>query len=344
MSSKGAAKRPKPKRDTGERQPRAGKAGKTALITGVTGQDGSYLAELLLDKGYDVIGVVRRTSHDSYERIGHLLDRLQVVAADLLDQHSLTMVIRDAQPDEVYNLAAQSFVPTSWSQPVLTGEFTALGVTRLLEAIRLAHPTARFYQASSSEMFGKATETPQRETTPFYPRSPYGVAKVYGHWITVNYRESYGLHAVSGILFNHESPRRGLEFVTRKVTDAVARIKRGKLNELRLGNLEARRDWGFAGDYVDAMWRMLQQDEPRDYVIGTGETHSVRELCEVAFGHVGLDWRKYVKVDPKFVRPAEVDQLLADAGQARRDLGWAPRVTFEELVQMMVDADLERVK
>ena len=338
-------KRPKSKQGPEKPQPRqAGKVGKTAVITGVTGQDGSYLAELLLDKGYDVIGVVRRTSHDSYERIGHLLDRLHVVAADLLDQHSLTMVIRDAQPDEVYNLAAQSFVPTSWSQPVLTGEFTALGVTRLLEAIRLAHPKARFYQASSSEMFGKATETPQRETTAFYPRSPYGVAKVYGHWITVNYRESYGLHAVSGILFNHESPRRGLEFVTRKVTDAVARIKRGKIDELRLGNLDARRDWGFAGDYVDAMWRMLQQDEPRDYVIGTGETHSVRELCEVAFGHAGLDWRKYVKVDPKFVRPAEVDLLLADAGQARRDLGWAPRVSFEGLVKMMVDADLERVK
>jgi GDPmannose 4,6-dehydratase len=338
MSEPGAAKRPKPKRDTGERQPR-----KTAVITGVTGQDGSYLAELLLDKGYEVIGVVRRTSHDSYERIGHLLDRLQIVAADLLDQHSLTTVIRDARPHEVYNLAAQSFVPTSWSQPVLTGEFTALGVTRLLEAIRLAHPEARFYQASSSEMFGKATETPQRETTPFYPRSPYGVAKVYGHWITVNYRESYGLHAVSGILFNHESPRRGLEFVSRKVTDAVARIKRGKATELRLGNLEARRDWGFAGDYVDAMWRMLQRDEPRDYVIGTGETHSVRELCDVAFGHVGLDWQKYVKVDPRFVRPAEVDSLLADAAQARRDLGWAPQVSFERLVQMMVDADLERV-
>ncbi len=337
--SKGAEKRPKPKQAATARQSR-----KTAVITGVTGQDGSYLAELLLEKGYRVIGVVRRTSHDSYERIGHLLDRLQVVAADLLDQHSLTMVIRDAQPDEVYNLAAQSFVPTSWSQPVLTGEFTALGVTRLLEAIRLAHPKARFYQASSSEMFGKATETPQRETTPFYPRSPYGVAKVYGHWITVNYRESYGLHAVSGILFNHESPRRGLEFVTRKVTDAVARIKRGKIDELRLGNLEARRDWGFAGDYVDAMWRMLQQDVPRDYVIGTGETHSVRELCEVAFGHAGLDWRKYVNVDPKFVRPAEVDLLLADAGEARRDLGWAPRVSFEGLVKMMVDADLERVK
>ncbi len=337
--SKGAEKRPKPKHAATARQSR-----KTAVITGVTGQDGSYLAELLLGKGYEVIGVVRRTSHDSYERIGHLLDRLQVVAADLLDQHSLTTVIRDAQPDEVYNLAAQSFVPTSWSQPVLTGEFTALGVTRLLEAIRLAHPKARFYQASSSEMFGKATETPQRETTPFYPRSPYGVAKVYGHWITVNYRESYGLHAVSGILFNHESPRRGLEFVTRKVTDAVARIKRAKATELRLGNLEARRDWGFAGDYVDAMWRMLQQDEPRDYVIGTGETHTVRELCEVAFGHVGLDWKKYVKVDPRFVRPAEVDMLLADAGQARRDLGWAPQVSFEQLVKMMVDADLERVK
>jgi GDPmannose 4,6-dehydratase len=314
------------------------------VITGVTGQDGSYLAELLLAKGYEVIGVVRRTSHDSYERIGHLLDRLHVVAADLLDQHSLTTVIRDAQPDEVYNLAAQSFVPTSWTQPVLTGEFTALGVTRLLEAIRLAHPEARFYQASSSEMFGKATETPQRETTPFYPRSPYGVAKVYGHWITVNYRESYGLHAVSGILFNHESPRRGLEFVSRKVTHAVARIKRGTATELRLGNLEARRDWGFAGDYVDAMWRMLQRDEPRDYVIGSGETHSVRELCEVAFGHVGLDWQQYVKVDPRFVRPAEVDILLADAGQARRDLGWAPQVSFERLVTMMVDADLERVQ
>ncbi len=338
MSEPGAAQRHKPKRASGERQPR-----KTAVVTGVTGQDGSYLAELLLDKGYEVIGVVRRTSHDSYERIGHLLDRLHVVAADLLDQHSLTTVIRDAKPHEVYNLAAQSFVPTSWSQPVLTGEFTALGVTRLLEAVRLAHPEARFYQASSSEMFGKATETPQRETTPFYPRSPYGVAKVYGHWITVNYRESYGLYAVSGILFNHESPRRGLEFVTRKVTDAVARIKRGTAAELRLGNLDARRDWGFAGDYVDAMWRMLQRDTPRDYVIGTGETHSVRELCEVAFGHVGLDWKKHVKVDPRFVRPAEVDSLLADASQARRDLGWAPQVSFERLVTMMVDADLERL-
>src|SRR5437867_3237294 len=344
MSSQGAAKRPKPKRDTGQRQPRGtGNARKTAVITGVTGQDGSYLAELLLEKGYEVIGVVRRTSHDSYERIGHLLERVHIVAADLLDQHSLTTVIRDAKPDEVYNLAAQSFVPTSWNQPVLTGEFTALGVTRLLEAIRLAHPAARFYQASSSEMFGKAVETPQRESTPFYPRSPYGVAKVYGHWLTVNYRESYGLHAVSGILFNHESPRRGLEFVSRKVSDAVARIKRGKATELRLGNLEARRDWGFAGDYVDAMWRMLQRDEPRDYVIGSGETHSVRELCEVAFGHVGLDWQKYVKVDPRFVRPAEVDILLADASRARRDLSWAPKVGFEQLVQMMVDADLERL-
>jgi GDPmannose 4,6-dehydratase len=309
----------------------------------VTGQDGSYLAELLLGKGYEVIGVVRRTSHDSYERIGHLLDRLHVVPADLLDQHSLTSVIRDAKPDEVYNLAAQSFVPTSWTQPVLTGEFTALGVTRLLEAVRLAHPAARFYQASSSEMFGKAVETPQRETTPFYPRSPYGVAKVYGHWITVNYRESYGLYAVSGILFNHESPRRGLEFVTRKVTDGVARIKRGKATELRLGNLEAGRDWGFAGDYVEAMWRMLQQPRPADYVIGTGTTHTVRELCEVAFRHVGLDWKPYVKTDPRLVRPAEVDILLADASKARRDLGWAPTVTFEELVRMMVDADLERL-
>ena len=344
MSSKGAENRPKPKQGTGERQPRpAAKAGKTAVITGVTGQDGSYLAELLLDKGYEVIGVVRRTSHDSYERIGHLLDRVHVVAADLLDQHSLTMVIRDAKPDEVYNLAAQSFVPTSWNQPVLTGEFTALGVTRLLEAIRLAHPQARFYQASSSEMFGKAVETPQRESTPFYPRSPYGVAKVYGHWITVNYRESYGMYAVSGILFNHESPRRGLEFVTRKVSDAVARIKLGKASELRLGNLDSGRDWGFAGDYVEAMWRMLQQAEPKDYVVGTGEMHTVRDLCATAFGHVGLDWNKYVKVDERFVRPAEVDVLLADASRARRELGWEARVTFEQLVKMMVDADLERL-
>jgi GDPmannose 4,6-dehydratase len=314
-----------------------------ALITGITGQDGSYLAELLLAKGYDVVGVVRRTSHHSYERIEHLLDRVEVVAADLLDQHSLTVVLQETRPDEVYNLAAQSYVPTSWTQPVLTGEFTALGVTRILEAIRLVHPTARFYQASSSEMFGKVTETPQRETTAFYPRSPYGVAKVYGHWITVNYRESYDLFAVSGILFNHESPRRGIEFVTRKVTDGVARIKLGLATELRLGNLEARRDWGFAGDYVEAMWRMLQQDTPQDYVVGTGETHSVRELVELAFGHAGLDYRKYVVSDPKYYRPAEVDLLLADPAKARRELGWAPKVSFGELVAMMVDADLERL-
>jgi len=314
-----------------------------ALITGVTGQDGSYLAELLLAKGYEVVGVVRRTSHHSYERIEHLLDRIEVVAADLLDQHSLTVVLQDTRPDEVYNLAAQSYVPTSWTQPVLTGEFTALGVTRILEAIRLVHPTAKFYQASSSEMFGKVTETPQREGTPFYPRSPYGVAKVYGHWITVNYRESYGLYAVSGILFNHESPRRGIEFVTRKVTDAVARIKLGLARELRLGNLEARRDWGFAGDYVDAMWRMLQRDKPQDYVVGSGETHSVRDLVDLAFSHVGLDYRSYVVSDPKFYRPAEVDVLLADPSKARRELGWSPKVGFAELVAMMVDADLERL-
>jgi GDPmannose 4,6-dehydratase len=328
----------KPKAGEKATQPR-----KTALITGITGQDGSYLAELLLDKGYDVVGVVRRTSHDSYERIGHLLDRLHIVPADLLDQHSLTTVVKDAKPDEIYNLAAQSFVPTSWTQPVLTGEFTALGVTRLLEAVRLAHPEARFYQASSSEMFGKAVETPQRETTPFYPRSPYGVAKVYGHWITVNYRESYGLYAVSGILFNHESPRRGLEFVTRKVTNGAARIARGKASELRLGNLEARRDWGYAGDYVEAMWRMLQQPAPQDYVIGAGETHTVRELCQIAFAHVGLDWEQYVRVDPSFVRPAEVDVLLADPSKARRELGWRPSVGFADLVRMMMDADLARV-
>ena len=315
-----------------------------ALITGVTGQDGSYLAELLLAKGYEVVGVVRRTSHHSYERIEHLLDRIEVVAADLLDQHSLTVVLQDTRPDEVYNLAAQSYVPTSWTQPVLTGEFTALGVTRILEAVRLVHPTAKFYQASSSEMFGRVTETPQRETTSFYPRSPYGVAKVYGHWITVNYRESYGLFAVSGILFNHESPRRGIEFVTRKVTDGVARIKLGLTRELRLGNLDARRDWGFAGDYVDAMWRMLQQQEPRDYVIGTGQTHSVRELVEAAFGHVGLDYRKHVTTDPKYMRPAEVDLLQADPSKAREELGWTPKVRFTELVAMMVDADLERLR
>jgi GDPmannose 4,6-dehydratase len=314
-----------------------------ALITGVTGQDGSYLAEFLLQKGYEVVGVVRRTSHHSYERIDHLLDRIEVVAADLLDQHSLTVVLQQTRPDEVYNLAAQSFVPTSWNQPVLTGEFTALGVTRILEAVRLVHPAARFYQASSSEMFGKAMETPQLETTPFYPRSPYGVAKVYGHWITVNYRESYGLYAVSGILFNHESPRRGIEFVTRKVTDGVARIKLGLACDLHLGNLDAQRDWGFAGDYVEAMWLMLQQPGPDDYVIGTGETHSVRELVELAFGHAGLDWRRYVVSDPKFQRPAEVDLLLADPAKARRQLGWRPKVGFGQLVAMMVDADLERL-
>jgi GDPmannose 4,6-dehydratase len=314
-----------------------------ALITGVTGQDGSYLAEFLLGKGYEVVGMVRRTSHDSYERIEHLLDRIEIVAADLLDQHSLTVVLQETRPDEVYNLAAQSFVPTSWNQPVLTGEFTALGVTRILEAIRLVNPKARFYQASSSEMFGKVTETPQRETTSFYPRSPYGVAKVYGHWITVNYRESYDLFAVSGILFNHESPRRGIEFVTRKVTDGVARIKLGMAKDLRLGNLDASRDWGFAGDYVEAMWLMLQQAEPQDYVIGTGETHSVRELVELAFGHVGLDYRQYVVSDPRFHRPAEVDLLLADASKARKELGWKTRVSFTELVAMMVDADMNRL-
>jgi GDPmannose 4,6-dehydratase len=314
-----------------------------ALITGVTGQDGSYLAEFLLDKGYEVVGMVRRTSHHSYERIEHLLDRIEVVAADLLDQHSLTVVLQDTRPDEVYNLAAQSFVPTSWNQPVLTGEFTALGVTRILEAIRLVHPRARFYQASSSEMFGRVTQSPQSETTSFYPRSPYGVAKVYGHWITVNYRESYDLFAVSGILFNHESPRRGIEFVTRKVTDGVARIKLGLAKQLHLGNLDSRRDWGFAGDYVEAMWLMLQQAEPCDYVVGTGETHSVRELAELAFGHVGLDYRQYVVSDPRFHRPAEVDLLLADPTKARRQLGWRPKVSFPELIAMMVEADLARL-
>jgi GDPmannose 4,6-dehydratase len=315
-----------------------------ALITGVTGQDGSYLAELLLSKGYQVAGVVRRTSHHSYERIEHLLDRIEVVAADLLDQHSLTVVLQETRPDEVYNLAAQSYVPTSWTQPVLTGEFTALGVTRILEAIRLVHPSAKFYQASSSEMFGRVAQTPQSETTPFYPRSPYGVAKVYGHWITVNYRESYNLYAVSGILFNHESPRRGIEFVTRKVTDGVARVKLGLTSQIRLGNLDARRDWGFAGDYVEAMWRMLQRPAPQDYVIGTGQTHSVRELAETAFAHVGLDWRKHVTTDPKYMRPAEVDLLQADPSKARQELGWTPRVGFSELVAMMVDADLERIR
>ncbi len=313
-----------------------------ALITGITGQDGSYLAEFLLQKGYQVFGMVRRTSHHSFERIEHLLDRVSIVTADLLDQHSLTVIMQDVQPDEVYNLAAQSYVPTSWTQPVLTGEFTALGVTRILEAIRLASPRSRFYQASSSEMFGKVTETPQHETTRFYPRSPYGVAKVYGHWITVNYRESYGIYAASGILFNHESPRRGMEFVTRKVSDGVARIKLGLASELRLGNLEAQRDWGYAGDYVDAMWRMLQQPTPADYVIGTGKTHSVRQLVETAFRHAGLDYTKYVVMDPAFMRPAEVDVLLADPRRAREQLGWEPSVDFEGLVRMMVDADLER--
>jgi GDPmannose 4,6-dehydratase len=315
-----------------------------ALITGITGQDGSYLAEFLLAKGYDVYGMVRRTSHHSFERIEHLVDRIHIVTADLLDQHSLTVVLQDVRPDEVYNLAAQSYVPTSWSQPVLTGEFTALGVTRILEAVRLVHPTARFYQASSSEMFGKVQQTPQREDTPFYPRSPYGVAKVYGHWITVNYRESYNLYAVSGILFNHESPRRGMEFVSRKVTDGAARIRLGLSSQLRLGNLDARRDWGFAGDYVDAMWRMLQRPSPEDYVIGTGSTHSVRELVETAFSHVGLDWREYVASDAAFMRPAEVDVLIADPGKAAAELGWKPTVDFTALVEMMVDADLERLK
>jgi GDPmannose 4,6-dehydratase len=316
----------------------------TALITGITGQDGSYLAELLLQRGYKVVGIVRRSSTTPYERIAHLVDKVDLVSADLLDQTSLTDVVHDYQPDEIYNLAAQSFVQTSWSQPVLTGEFTALGVTRMLEAMKKAAPKARFYQASSSEQFGKVHESPQRETTPFYPRSPYGVAKVYAHWITVNYRESFGLYAVSGILFNHESPRRGLEFVTRKVTDAVARIKLGLAKEVRLGNLDARRDWGYAGDYVEAMWMMLQQPEPDDYVVSTGETRSVRELCDFAFRHVGLDYQQYVVQDPKYFRPAEVDLLVGDPSKAMKKLGWKPRVKFPELVAMMVDADLERHK
>jgi len=314
----------------------------TALITGITGQDGSYLAEHLLAKGYRVLGIVRRSSTTPYERIAHLVDRVELLSADLLDQHSLVDAMAACSPDEVYNLAAQSFVQTSWNQPVLTGEFTGLGVTRALEAVRKAAPRARFYQASSSEMFGKVVESPQSEHTSFYPRSPYGVAKVYGHWITVNYRESYDLFAVSGILFNHESPRRGLEFVTRKVTDAVARIKLGLAREVRLGNLDARRDWGYAGDYVDAMWRMLQQDHAEDYVIGTGRTHSVRQLCEVAFGCVGLDYREHVKQDERFFRPAEVDLLVADPTKANTQLGWRPQVSFEDLIAMMVDADLAR--
>jgi GDPmannose 4,6-dehydratase len=315
-------------------------ASKTALITGITGQDGSYLAELLLEKGYRVCGMVRRASTENFQRIEHLRDRLELHQADLLDQTSLSQLLALVRPDEVYNLAAMSFVPTSWHQPVLTAEFTALGVTRLLDALRHGCPQARFYQASSSEMFGQVRETPQRETTPFHPRSPYGVAKVYGHYITVNYRESYGLFACSGILFNHESPRRGLEFVTRKITHGVARIKLGLDRELRLGNLQAKRDWGFAGDYVRAMWLMLQQDRPEDYVVGTGETHTVEEFVHIAFGHVGLDWKAHVVVDPRFFRPAEVDLLLGDPARARRQLGWAPEVSFERLVTMMVDADL----
>ncbi len=311
-----------------------------ALITGITGQDGSYLAEFLLDRGYEVIGMVRRTSTTNFDRIREFQDRITIVQGDLLDQVSLIHLLQEHRPNEVYNLAAQSFVPTSFTQPVLTGEFTALGVTRLLDAIRIVDRNIRFYQASSSEMFGKVQEVPQRETTPFYPRSPYGAAKVYGHWITVNYRESYGLFACSGILFNHESPRRGLEFVTRKISHAVARIKLGMANEVRLGNLDARRDWGYAPDYVRAMWLMLQQDHPDDYVVATGETHSVREFCQVAFDHVGLDWEKYVVVDPKFYRPAEVDLLVGDASKASRVLHWKPTVTFQQLVRIMVDADL----
>jgi len=316
----------------------------TALITGVTGQDGSYLAELLLDKGYRVLGVARRSSTVTNERIEHLLDRITVVQGDLHDQGSLLALIEEYQPTEVYNLAAQSFVPTSWNQPALTGDITAIGVTRILEAIRFVNPKIRFYQASSSEMFGKVLEVPQREDTPFYPRSPYGVAKVYGHWITVNYRESFDMFAASGILFNHESPRRGLEFVTCKITDGVARIKLGLAKELRLGNLESQRDWGFAGDYVDAMWRMLQQDKPDSFVIGMGETHSVREFCEIAFGHVDLDYKEFVVQDERFYRPAEVDLLISDPSKARSVLGWEPAVGFKELVTMMMDADMGRLK
>jgi GDPmannose 4,6-dehydratase len=318
--------------------------GKRALITGITGQDGSYLAESLLEKGYTVFGMVRRASRDNFERIEHIRHRLELRQADLLDQLSLIRVLEETRPHEVYNLAAQSFVPASWSQPILTGEFTALGVTRMLEAIRLVDPSIRFYQASSSEMFGKVRATPQNEETPFHPRSPYGVAKVYGHAITVNYRESYGLFGCCGILFNHESPRRGLEFVTRKVTDGVARIALDLSRELRLGNLDARRDWGFAGDYVEAMWMMLQQDRPDDYVVATGESHSIQELLDLAFGCVGLDSAEYVVIDPALKRPAEVDSLLGDASKARQTLGWAPRVRFPELVRMMVEADLARYR
>jgi len=317
---------------------------KGALITGVTGQDGSYLAEFLLDKGYRVVGMVRRTSTINFDRIRHIQNDIEIAQGDLLDQMSLVDLLNEFQPDEVYNLAAQSFVPISWKQPVLTGEFTALGVTRMLDAIRTVNPKIKFYQASSSEMFGKVQEVPQNEKTPFYPRSPYGVAKVYGHWITVNYRESYHLFACSGVLFNHESPRRGLEFVTHKVTHGVAKIKLGLAKELRLGNLEARRDWGFAGDYVKAMWRMLQQPQPDDYVVASGETHSVAELCDMAFGHVDLNYRDYVVQDPKYFRPVEVDLLVGDASKAGRVLGWEPSMTFTELIQMMVEADLEAIK
>jgi GDPmannose 4,6-dehydratase len=316
---------------------------KRALVTGVTGQDGSYLAELLLDKDYEVYGMVRRTSTENYERIEQLLDRMTLVEADLLDQLSLMDVVDGVQPDEVYNLAAQSFVPTSFNQPYLTAQFNAVGPLRILEAIRRIKPDARFYQASTSELYGKVQEMPQKETTPFYPRSPYGVAKLYAYWITINYRESYDLHASNGILFNHESPRRGLHFVTRKITHAVARIKLGLQSELRLGNLDAKRDWGFAGDSAQAMWLMLQQDEPDDFVIAMGHAHSVREFCEIAFGHVDLDYNDYVVVDPKYYRPAEVDILLGDPTKAREKLGWEPEVTFEDLVRMMVDADLELV-
>jgi GDPmannose 4,6-dehydratase len=315
-----------------------------ALITGITGQDGSYLAEFLLTKGYDVVGMVRRTSTINFGRIKHIQNKIELVSGDLLDQMSLYTILNEHRPQEVYNLAAQSFVPTSWQQPVFTGDATALGVTRVLEAIRMVDPEIRFYQASSSEMFGKVREVPQKETTPFYPRSPYGVAKVYGHWITVNYRESYDLFACSGILFNHESPRRGLEFLPRKVSHGVAQIKLGLSNKLRLGNMESRRDWGYAGDYVCAMWMMLQQDQPDDYVICTGETHSVRELCEVAFGHVGLDWQKHVVQDPRFMRPAEVDLLVGDYSKAKNAFGWEPEHSFEDLITMMIDADIEALR
>ena len=319
-------------------------ASKTALITGITGQDGSYLAELLLAEGYRVVGMTRRTSTDVHERIEHVVDRVEIVSGDLLDQSSMTNLVAQVKPDEIYNLAAQSFVPTSWTQPVLTGEFTALGVTRVLEAIRATDPGIRFYQASSSEMFGKVHESPQTEQTAFHPRSPYGVAKVYGHLITVNYRESYGIYATSGMLFNHESPRRGKEFVTRKISDGVARIKLGLARELRLGNLDARRDWGFAGDYVRAMWLMLQQATPDDFVVATGRTHSVREFARLAFAVAGLDYERYVVQDPRFVRPAEVDLLIGDPSKAKRVLGWEPTVPFEQLVEMMVRADLERLR